>query len=111
MSDLDIRSDYALGIRIADLNFTSNTEGQKRMWEDIPWSRQALYRISKWVDWEWPDVAGELTVGGQIKKADKLSFATILEAGHASPGDQKAAVAFLLECWTNGATKDSRCPL
>jgi len=77
----------------------------------MPWSRQALYRISKWVDWEWPDVAGELTLGGQIKTADKLSFATILEAGHASPGDQKAAVAFLLECWTSGANRDSRCPL
>ncbi|KAL1903422.1 hypothetical protein Sste5346_000048 [Sporothrix stenoceras] len=96
-----------------------NTEGQKRVYDNLPWSKQALYRISSWVDWVWPDTSSSnkdngivdiMTVGGQIKTAGKLSFATVAEAGHASPADQKPAVSFLVHCWITNGKSDPRCP-
>jgi hypothetical protein len=66
--------------------------------------------MQRFADWEWPDESGKMTKGGQFKTADKLTFVSVDEAGHTSPGDQKAAVAFLMSCWLLDE-KDDACPL
>lgn len=42
--------------------------------------------------------------GGQMKKAGKLSFVTLDNAGHTSPGagDAPESAAFIVECWVHG---------
>lgn len=93
-----------------------NTESQKRIYDHLPWRRQAAFRMHQYKDWQWPDEAGKLTKGGEIKATDdietvnKLAFASIDEAGHPSPGDQKEAVTWLVKCWTDGAKQDKLCP-
>ncbi|KAK0636962.1 Alpha/Beta hydrolase protein [Bombardia bombarda] len=94
-----------------------NTEGQKRAYDHLPWRRQAAFRLHQFKDWTWPDEEGKLTVGGQFKTANdstvanKLSFFTVDEAGHASPGDQMEAITWLMKCWTDKAGSDARCPV
>ncbi|KAK3934648.1 Alpha/Beta hydrolase protein [Diplogelasinospora grovesii] len=88
------------------------TEGQKRVFDHLPWSRQAAYRMYRFKEWQWPDESGKLTVGGEMKTADKLSFVSIDEAGHAAPQFQREAVSFLMRCWiAGGSERDPRCPL
>ncbi|KAK3687691.1 carboxypeptidase Y [Podospora appendiculata] len=92
-----------------------NTEGQKRVYDHLPWRRQAAFRMRKFQDWAWPDKSGTLTTGGQFKTAgdsgaaSKLSFVSVDEAGHASPGDQREAIAWLVGCWTGSARSDGLC--
>ena len=80
-----------------------NTEGQKRVYDAQPWNQQAGYRMPEFAGWEWPDATagGRPTRGGEFKVSDggKLAAVTVDEAGHTSPGDQKEAVAFIVECW------------
>jgi carboxypeptidase C (cathepsin A) len=86
------------------------------VYDHLPWRRQASYRQHKFKDWQWPDESGALTTGGEIKAtndldvANKLAFVSVNEAGHASPGDQKEAVTWLIKCWTGAGKHDSRCP-
>lgn len=87
-----------------------NTEGQKRALDSLHWNRQAAFRVKKFADWSWPDKSGKLTKGGKFKGVDKLAFFTVDEAGHTSPGDQREAVEFLMECWVTGG-KDDACPV
>jgi hypothetical protein len=37
-----------------------------------------------------------------MKKAGKVSFVTIGNAGHRSPSDTPESVAFIVECWVMG---------
>lgn len=46
-----------------------------------------------------------------MKKAGKLSFFTVDNAGHTSPGDAPESVAFMVECWLNGNSRNgAQCP-
>jgi len=65
--------------------------------------------MQKFDDWKWPDQSGRMAKGGQFKTADKLTFVSVDEAGHMAPGDQKAAVAFLMACWLFDDTREA-CP-
>ncbi|KAI0170965.1 Alpha/Beta hydrolase protein [Pestalotiopsis sp. NC0098] len=87
-----------------------NTEGQKRVYDALPWNHQAKYRAQDFGDWEWPDKHGKVTKGGQMKTADKLAFVSVDEAGHMAPGYQKEAVAFLMACWLLGRESEA-CPV
>ncbi|RDW75873.1 hypothetical protein BP5796_06694 [Coleophoma crateriformis] len=90
----------------------TTTEGNIRFYEHLPWNKEALFRVQHFVDWFWPNGKVGGMKGGQAKSAGKLSFATVDEAGHTSPGDQPEAVAFLIECWVNGASvSGSPCPV
>ncbi|KAH9897374.1 alpha/beta-hydrolase [Xylariomycetidae sp. FL2044] len=86
-----------------------NTEGQKRVYDQQPWTHQAKFRMEKFKDWYWSDKSGDVVKGGEFKRVDKLTFATIDEAGHTSPGDQREAVSSWVECWVLGG-EDSGCP-
>lgn len=86
-----------------------NTEGQVRVYDQLPWKKQALYRLNKFVDWYWPSDEGKLK-GGQIKSAGKLSFVSVDDAGHASPGDAPDSIGFVVDCWLNGGV-NSLCPV
>lgn len=102
-----------------------NTEGQKRVYDAIPWRHQARYRMTKFADWFWPEAAPSLIVdtaskdeiglmhkGGEFKSYErKLAFASVDEAGHTSPGDQKEAVGFLVKCWFGKAGRREGCPV
>lgn len=79
------------------------------MYDDLPWTHQAKYRLEKFADWSWPNKSGSLTKGGEFKIVDKLAFVTLDEAGHTSPGDQKEAASFILKCWLSGGKGDG-CP-
>jgi cathepsin A (carboxypeptidase C) len=93
-----------------------NTEGQIRVYDALPWSKQALYRLQSFVDWVFPsvsDTAGGIILakGGRMKKAGKLSFFTVDHAGHTSPGDAPESVAFIVQCWVSGrVTNGISCP-
>lgn len=90
----------------------SNTEGQKRVYDSLPWAHQAKYRMTQFRDWFWPDSAngGKMTKGGEYKAVgDKLAFVAVDNAGHTSPADQKEAVGFLVKCWFKKAGKKDGC--
>jgi cathepsin A (carboxypeptidase C) len=86
------------------------------VYDTLPWSKQAPFRLQPWTEWFWPSRAGsektqKLEKGGQLKKAGKLSFATIDNAGHSSPGDAPESVAFIVECWVRGTSSHGiNCP-
>ncbi|KAK8027714.1 hypothetical protein PG991_004770 [Apiospora marii] len=85
------------------------TEGNKRAYDELPWSHQASFRLEKYVDWAWPDrKSGETHKGGEFKAADKLAFATFNDAGHEAVGHQKEAASFLVKCWL-ATTRDGPC--
>ncbi|KAK8138060.1 hypothetical protein PG984_001440 [Apiospora sp. TS-2023a] len=84
------------------------TEGNKRVYDELSWSRQASFRLEKYVDWKWPDKSGETHKGGEFKAADKLTLVTFDDAGHEAVGHQKEAAAFLVKCWL-AATRDGPC--
>ena len=89
-----------------------NTEGQKRVYDSLPWNHQAKFRLQRYQDWTWTpsnSTTAEKKKGGEYKTADKLAFVSIDEAGHTSPGDQKEAVAFIMKCWLTGG-KGQGCP-
>lgn len=86
-----------------------NTEGQIRVYNNLPWKKQALFRLQPLVDWFWPAAYNQKRKGGQFKKAGKLTFVTIDEAGHTSPGDQPESVSFVVGCWLKGLETAS-CP-
>ncbi|KAK3385931.1 Alpha/Beta hydrolase protein [Podospora didyma] len=95
-----------------------NTEAQNRIYDRLPWSRQAAFRSHEYTNWQWPDESGKPIKGGKIKTADdlevknKLAFVSVDEAGHASVGDQQEALTWLIKCWTDAKhQKDERCPL
>ncbi|KAH7027383.1 Alpha/Beta hydrolase protein [Microdochium trichocladiopsis] len=97
-----------------------NTEGQKRVYDSIPWTHQAKYRMTKFADWFWLETsageaggsASKTHKGGEFKSVGrKLAFASVDEAGHTSPGDQKEAVGFLVKCWFGKAGKEEGCPV
>ncbi|KAL3418580.1 carboxypeptidase Y [Phlyctema vagabunda] len=97
-----------------------NTAGNIRAWEQTAWSKQALFRVMPFVNWFYPSESKSQSIeagmtkvkGGQVKSAGKLSFVTIDEAGHASPGDQPEAVAWIIDCWFNGhSSKEGGCPI
>ncbi|KAI2612651.1 alpha/beta-hydrolase [Hypoxylon fragiforme] len=100
------------GTRVLALNGNNdiivNTEGQKRVYDQQPWNHQARYRLEKFAEWTWPDESGNLTKGGEVKSADKLTFVSVDEAGHTSPGDQKQAVGWIMKCWLHQRT-DATC--
>ncbi|KAK7940719.1 alpha/beta-hydrolase, partial [Apiospora aurea] len=79
------------------------TEGNKRVYDALPWSHQASFRLERYVDWEWPDKSGAAHKGGEFKAVDKLAFATFDDAGHEAVGHQKEAGAFLVTCWLSTA--------
>jgi hypothetical protein len=93
-----------------------NTESQKRVYDNLPWRKQAAFRMHQYKDWYWPDESGAWTKGGEIKTDDgrggaaKLAFISIDEAGHTSPGDQQEAVTWLVGCWTGAGRGDESCP-
>ncbi|KAI2601740.1 alpha/beta-hydrolase [Hypoxylon sp. NC1633] len=87
-----------------------NTEGQKRVYDQQPWSHQARYRMKTFSGWTWPSRSGRLNIGGEYKAVDKLAFVSVDEAGHTSPGDQREAVAFLMKCWL-GVGDPKACPI
>lgn len=93
-----------------------NTEGQIRVYDSLPWSKQALFRIQPWRDWAFPrnnedEDKVKVEKGGRVKKAGKLSFLTVDNAGHTSPGDAPESVAFVVECWTRGkGSEEVNCP-
>jgi len=102
-----------------DLTFSRpsrNTEGQIRSYEAVPWSKQALFRLQPFADWFWPSKSSEekalkLEKGGQMKRAGKLSFITVDNAGHTCPGDAPESVAFMIKCWVTGkGTHEMKCP-
>ncbi|CAJ2507563.1 Uu.00g087490.m01.CDS01 [Anthostomella pinea] len=81
-----------------------STEGQKRVYNQQPWNHQAKYRMEPYVTWSWPDRSGKRHKGGEFKGPDdkrELVFASVDEAGHTSPADQKEAVAYLMKWWVN----------
>ncbi|CAG9989010.1 unnamed protein product [Clonostachys byssicola] len=78
-----------------------NTEGQKRVYDNLPWKNQASYRSHSFEEWRWPQSSGTLVRGGEWKSSGNLLFVSIDEAGHSSPRDQAEAVTFLLKCWTS----------
>ena len=82
------------------------------MYDAQPWGRQARYRLEKFSGWEWPDAGGRLTRGGEFKAVDRgrLAAVTVDEAGHTSPGDQKGAVAFIVDCWSH-PRRGGLCPI
>ncbi|KAI1266248.1 alpha/beta-hydrolase [Xylariaceae sp. FL1019] len=87
------------------------TEGQKRVYDQQPWDHQAKYRMEPFVTWSWPDQSGKRNRGGEFKGPDdkrKLVFASVDEAGHTSPGDQKEALTFLMRWWVNEGDAEYR---
>ncbi|KXJ91530.1 Alpha/Beta hydrolase protein [Microdochium bolleyi] len=89
-----------------------NTEGQKRVYDSLPWTHQAKYRMTKFKDWFWSDGANgnKMKKGGEFKAVeDKLAFVAVDNAGHTSPGDQKEAVGFVVKCWLGKAGKEDGC--
>lgn len=96
-------------IGVADV-MDRNTEGQIRVWEHLPWHRQALFRLQKFKKWFWQNDHGENVEGGTLKVAGKLSFVAVDEAGHTSPGDAPESVSYIVDCWLNGPAKTS-CPV
>lgn len=89
-----------------------NSEGQKRVYNRIPWKKQAAFRLNQYKDWFWPKEGSNGVIrikGGDMQTTDKLSFVTIDEAGHTSPGDQPEGVGFIVNCWVNG--RKGSCPV
>ncbi|KAK6842942.1 hypothetical protein PG987_003802 [Apiospora arundinis] len=84
------------------------TEGTKRVYDELAWSHQPSFRLEKYVDWEWPDKAGNIHIGGDFKAADKLALATLNDAGHESVGHQREAAALLVKCWLS-TTRNGPC--
>jgi carboxypeptidase C (cathepsin A) len=90
----------------------SNTQGQRRVYDSLPWNHQAKFRLESFQEWTWTptgDKSKTKKKGGEYKTADKLAFLDIDEAGHTSPGDQKEAVAFVVKCWLT-SSEDEGCP-
>lgn len=50
-------------------------------------------------NWDWKDSEGNVHQGGQVKGIDRLQFIGVDDAGHMCPGDQKAAVASVVDRW------------
>ncbi|KAL4789281.1 Alpha/Beta hydrolase protein [Aspergillus venezuelensis] len=98
-------------VRILALNGNNdilvNTEGQIRVYDSLPWSGMARYRLAKFSDWFYTKRKGAFLTAvkaGQVKGVkNKLRLVTVQEAGHASPADQPEAIAFVVQCWVNGA--------
>ncbi|KAH8645499.1 Alpha/Beta hydrolase protein [Xylariales sp. PMI_506] len=86
-----------------------NTEGQKRVYDDLLWDHHASFRLEKYTDWFWTSSGTqEVSKGGEFKAVDKLAFVTLDEAGHTSPGDQKEATSIIMKCWLL-APEDPAC--
>ena len=76
--------------------------------ENLPWKRQAAFRLQRYTNWFWPRGDGKPVKAGERKSVDKLSFVSIDDAGHLASGDQREAVSFLVSCWTT-RVKQRQC--
>ncbi|KAJ5902872.1 alpha/beta-hydrolase [Penicillium taxi] len=90
-----------------ELDVVINTPGQIRVYDSLPWSGQAEYRATDFHDWHYNSTDTALsktkfTKGGRIKGTNKLLFATVEDAGHMCPADQKEAVEHIITSWIHG---------
>ncbi|OGM47809.1 hypothetical protein ABOM_003344 [Aspergillus bombycis] len=83
-----------------------NAPGTLLTYDHLPWHGQAAFRATRSLDpWYWTDVNGQVHKGGLWKGAASgtLAIATVHDAGHMAPGDQRGAVAALFGRWIAGS--------
>ncbi|KAF4428972.1 Carboxypeptidase Y-like protein [Colletotrichum fructicola] len=81
-----------------------NTEGVKRIFDDLLWEVQAHYRVQPWVSLYFQEPLGNHIHVGMSKTSGNLSIVTVDEAGHIVPHDQPEAVMLVVKNWaTHGS--------
>ena len=84
-----------------DKDFICNWRGGEKWSNDVPWTSQADYANTKYIDWNVDGVAA-----GSLKSHKNLKFLRVYEAGHMVPMNQpKAASEMLHEFITGGLLK------
>lgn len=64
---------------------------------DLPWSKREEFRAQPTVPWNI--LNRNSTSAGMKKSTLELQVASVDDAGHMSPGDQKQAVQALVQAW------------
>lgn len=76
-----------------------NTAGNKRIYDNLRWSKQAEYRAAKFRSLEGvPETTGEW----KATRDGRLVFMALDEAGHLVPGDLRPGTLDILEKWIDG---------
>lgn len=76
-----------------------NTEGVKRIFDDLLWEGQAQFRVEPWVSLYFQEPLGNHIHVGMSKTSGNLSIVTVDEAGHIVPHDQPEAVMLVVKNW------------
>ncbi|KAK1838112.1 carboxypeptidase Y [Colletotrichum chrysophilum] len=76
-----------------------NTEGVKRIFDDLLWEGQAQFRAEPWVSLHFQEPLGNRIHVGISKTSGNLSIVTVDEAGHIVPHDQPEAVMLVVKNW------------
>ncbi|EQB46305.1 hypothetical protein CGLO_14651 [Colletotrichum gloeosporioides Cg-14] len=76
-----------------------NTEGVKRIFDDLLWEGQAQYRVEPWVSLHLREPTGNHIHVGMSKTSGNLTLVTVDEAGHVVPHDQPEAVMLVVKNW------------
>jgi cathepsin A (carboxypeptidase C) len=80
----------------------SNTPGNIRAFDAIPWTRQSVYRQSQFKLWFYQGASGNSKTGGLTKGVDRLVFVGVDDAGHDVPASQPVAALDILNRWLKG---------
>ncbi|KAH0424723.1 hypothetical protein CcaCcLH18_11368 [Colletotrichum camelliae] len=76
-----------------------NTEGVKRIFDDLLWRGQAQYRAQSWANLHFQAPSGNHIHVGMSKTSGNLTVVTVDEAGHIVPHDQPEAVMLVVKNW------------
>jgi len=81
----------------------SNTPGQIRVFDSLPWKHQASYRQKEYTPWYFGDASGQSKMGGLTKGLEQMLFVSVDSAGHDVPSHQPDAVLEIFQRWVKNS--------